>query len=57
MKLYATDACLSEARYHLALNQPEIAKQFCERAQMLISETGYHLRDKALECLNQDLQD
>jgi tetratricopeptide (TPR) repeat protein len=48
MKLYATDACLSEARYHLALNQPEIAKQFCERAQMLISETGYHLRDKNL---------
>jgi hypothetical protein len=57
MKLYATDACLSEARYHLALNQPEIAKQFCERAQMLISETGYHLRDKALEYLKQDLQD
>jgi tetratricopeptide (TPR) repeat protein len=55
MKLYATDAYLSEARYHLALNQPENAKQFCERAQMLISETGYHLRDKALAELKQRL--
>ncbi len=53
MKLYAVDAALALARYHLALNDKAIAKQFCEQAEMLIEETSYHLRDKALKELQQ----
>jgi hypothetical protein len=53
MKLYAVDAALASARYHLALNDKATAKQFCEQAEMLIEETSYHLRDNALKELQQ----
>ena len=55
MKLYAVDHALLSARYYLALNDKDHAKQFCEQADMLITETGYHLRDKDLADLQQVL--
>ncbi|MDD1609882.1 MAG: hypothetical protein LUO95_04570, partial [Methylococcaceae bacterium] len=46
MKLYAVDAALLLGRYYLAMNDKAIAQSYCEKAEMLIEETGYHLRDQ-----------
>lgn len=56
MKLYAVDAALLQGRYYLALNNKKVALRFCDQAEMLIVETGYHLRDKVLAALKQSLR-
>jgi tetratricopeptide (TPR) repeat protein len=58
MKLYAVDAALLQARLQLASNKnnKKTALNFCEQAEMLITETGYHLRDEALAALKQSLR-
>ncbi len=55
MTLYAADAALLQARYSLTTNNPEAANKFYNEAEMLIDQTGYHLRDKALAELKQNL--
>ena len=56
MKLYAVDAALLQAHFCLAKNDPITAKAHAEQAEMLIAKTGYHLRDKALAELKQNLK-
>ncbi|MCV6637703.1 hypothetical protein [Candidatus Albibeggiatoa sp. nov. NOAA] len=57
MKLYKTDYHLAMCRYQLLQDNKHQAIEHRDKAKNLIDETGYHLRDKALENLNQDLQD
>ncbi len=48
MKLYAVDAALLLGRYYLAIHDKASAQSYYDQAEMLIAETGYHLRDKDL---------
>ncbi len=45
MKLFETDACLSQAWLALAQGSKAEAKKHLNRAQLIITETGYHRRD------------
>jgi hypothetical protein len=53
MKLYAVDAALLLGRYYLAMHDKASAQRHYNQAEMLITETGYHLRDKDLLELGQ----
>jgi tetratricopeptide (TPR) repeat protein len=55
MKLYAVDAALLLGRYYLAMNDKTSAQRYYDQAEMLIVETGYHLRDKDLAELKRAL--
>jgi len=55
MKLYEADYHLVMCRYQLLKDNKNQAIKHRNDAEKLIDETGYHLRDKALEGLNQDL--
>jgi hypothetical protein len=48
MKLYAVDYHLVMAQYQLFNNNFTRAQYHRNKAQILIEETGYHLRDKDL---------
>jgi len=56
MKRYATDYHLAMCRYELLKGDKKQALSHRDAAKKLIDETGYHLRDKDLSIINQNIK-
>ena len=56
MRLYQTDCHLEWARLHLVRNEPAAARERLDKARALVTETGYHRRDRDLADIEQQLQ-